>query len=134
MPAIQHGSECSEPTQGDIGAGHAADLSTVPVPNDGDQTVASMLPSNRVRWVARRKAEVVEAVRRGILTLDEARERYDLSIEEFLAWQHGIGLFGLAGLQVYGTQGRERIRTPPADSESEARMHHNAAHNATKSG
>lgn len=49
---------------------------------------------NTVRWVPSRKAEVVDAVRNGFLRLDEACERYALSIEEFLAWQCAIDLHG----------------------------------------
>jgi hypothetical protein len=48
----------------------------------------------------------VAAVRGRILTLDEACEQYALSVEEYLAWQHGIDLFGLAGLRVTGPQRR----------------------------
>jgi hypothetical protein len=77
--------------------------------------------------VAQRKAEVVEAVRGGFLTLDEACERYALSIEEFLTWQHGISLFGLAGLRVYGTQGRESAKLPLAAGGSEVRPRRKAA-------
>jgi hypothetical protein len=53
------------------------------------------------RWVPHRKAELIAAVRGGSLSLDAACRRYDLTIEEFLAWQHGIDLFGMAGLRVY---------------------------------
>src|SRR5215468_5840731 len=38
------------------------------------------------RWVIRRKAEVVAAVRDGLLTLEEACSRYMLTVEEFLSW------------------------------------------------
>src|SRR4028119_712620 len=55
-------------------------------------------PSPR-RWVIRRKAEVVAAVRGGLLSLDEACQRYTLTTEEFLSWQHSIEEFGLAGLR-----------------------------------
>ena len=44
------------------------------------------------------QAEVVAAVRGGLLSLDEACKRYTLTVEEFLAWQHAIDRFGLAGL------------------------------------
>ena len=47
----------------------------------------------------RRKAEVVAAVRGGLLTLDEACERYRLTNEEFLGWQKSIDSHGLAGLR-----------------------------------
>ena len=56
------------------------------------------------RWVPRRKAEVVAAVRGGLLTVDEAYERYRLTAEEFMAWQEAIDQFGLAGLRVSHTR------------------------------
>ena len=52
------------------------------------------------RWVVRRKAVVVAAVRNGSLTLQEACRRYKLSIEEFLAWQRAIDRHGVPGLRV----------------------------------
>lgn len=58
------------------------------------------LPSpNTKRWVVRRKAEVVTAVRAGLLTLEEACERYNLSMEEFLSWQALIDKHGVRGLR-----------------------------------
>ncbi|WP_417612826.1 DUF1153 domain-containing protein [Parasphingorhabdus sp.] len=52
------------------------------------------------RWVIRRKAEVVAAVNGGLLSLEEACDRYDLSLEEFLSWQELIYESGLPGLRV----------------------------------
>ncbi len=61
----------------------------------------SDLPSpGTERWVARRKAQVVQAVRAGRLTLDEACRRYRLSPDEFLAWERTITRHGVAGLRV----------------------------------
>ncbi|MFT6461354.1 MAG: hypothetical protein ACJA0Y_000850, partial [Maricaulis maris] len=51
------------------------------------------------RWVVRRKAEVVAAVRGGLLTLEQACQRYSLTVEEFLGWQRSIDRHGLAGLR-----------------------------------
>jgi len=51
------------------------------------------------RWVIRRKAEVVAAVRGGLLSLEEACSRYTLTVEEFLSWQYSIDQHGLAGLR-----------------------------------
>lgn len=48
-------------------------------------TLDSLPPRDTRRWVVRRKAEVVAAVNGGLLTIDEACERYDLTIEEFAA-------------------------------------------------
>ena len=41
----------------------------------------------------------VAAVRGGLLTLDDACERYRLTNEEFLGWQASIDRHGLAGLR-----------------------------------
>lgn len=51
------------------------------------------------RWVIRRKAEVVAAVRGGLIDLDAALERYGLTVEEFEAWQASIERHGMAGLR-----------------------------------
>jgi hypothetical protein len=71
-------------------------------------------PPGAMRWWPHRKAAVVAAVRGGVLSLNEAQERYALSIEEYLTWQHGIDLFGLAGLRMDGTQ-RRRARNRSAE-------------------
>ena len=48
----------------------------------------------------RRKAEVVAAVSGGLLTVDEACERYSLSLEEFTGWQRAVDRSGMPGLRV----------------------------------
>ena len=58
------------------------------------------LPSpDTKRWVVRRKAVVVHAVRDGAISLQEACRRYRLSVEEFLAWQRAIERYGIPGLR-----------------------------------
>ena len=54
--------------------------------------------------VIRRKAEVVAAVRGGLLSFEEACSRYMLTIDEFLEWQRSIDGCGLAGLRTTRTQ------------------------------
>ena len=68
-------------------------------PTGAPLTLNDLPPANTQRWVIRRKAEVVAAVRGGLLTLDEACERYRLTNEEFLGWQQSIDAHGLAGLR-----------------------------------
>ena len=63
-------------------------------------TIDDLPPPETQRWVARRKAEVVAAVRAGLLNLEEACGRYNLSTEEFLAWEAAIEKHGLGGLRV----------------------------------
>ena len=62
-------------------------------------TLDDLPPPSTTRWVARRKAEVVIAVRGGLLTLEDACRRYALSVEEFLSWQRAVERHGMAGLR-----------------------------------
>jgi hypothetical protein len=59
-------------------------------PNGDVLTKENLPPPNTTRWVIRRKAEVVIAVRGGLLTLDDACKRYRLTTEEFAAWQRAV--------------------------------------------
>jgi len=68
-------------------------------PDGSPLTVADLPPTNTRRWVIRRKAEVVAAVRGGLLSLEEACTRYRLTVEEFLSWQESIDDYGLQGLR-----------------------------------
>ena len=80
----------------------ASESSTTSVrrPEDGVATAVSALPPPTTkRWVIRRKAAVVTAVRAGVLTLEEACQRYHLSVEEFLSWQRLIDRHGMRGLR-----------------------------------
>lgn len=61
-------------------------------------TLNDLPPSDTVRWVARRKAVVVEGVRTGLISLDEACARYSLSVEEFHCWEKSLSKNGLKGL------------------------------------
>ena len=62
-------------------------------------SIQDLPPSGTKRWVIRRKAEVVAGVRGGLITIEEACERYALSIEEFLSWQRLIDNHGVRGLR-----------------------------------
>lgn len=68
-------------------------------PDGSPLTIADLPPEGTKRWVIRRKAEVVAAVRGGLLSLEEACQRYTLTVEEFLSWQSSIDEHGLAGLR-----------------------------------
>ena len=75
-------------------------------PRSGHQpvTLDDLPPPDTKRWVIRRKAEVVAAVRNGVITLEQACERYTLSVEEFLSWQRAIDRHGLRGLRATRVQ------------------------------
>jgi len=68
-------------------------------PDGSPLTVADLPPPGTRRWVIRRKAEVVAAVRGGLLSLEEACQRYTLTVEEYLSWQRSIDRHGLPGLR-----------------------------------
>ena len=75
-------------------------------------TAMDLPPPDTKRWVARRKAVVVNAVRSGAISLEEVCRRYELSVEEFVAWQRAIETHGVAGLRV--TRLQIYRDTPPA--------------------
>jgi hypothetical protein len=68
-------------------------------PDGSPLTIADLPAPGTKRWVVRRKAQVVAAVRGGLLTLEEASSRYMLTADEFLSWQSSIDRHGMAGLR-----------------------------------
>jgi Protein of unknown function (DUF1153) len=76
-------------------------------------------PAGTKRWMARRKAAVVLAVRRGLITQEEACRRYELSEEEFSSWQRSFDAHGVNGLRITSLQryrdghSRRRARGAP---------------------
>jgi hypothetical protein len=88
---------------------------------DADKTRAGALEEGRPalpspdtkRWVVRRKAQVVAGVRSGLLTVEEACRRYNLSSEEYKSWEEALASYGERGLrttrlQVYRGRNRQR--------------------------
>src|SRR5215210_3806441 len=80
-------------------------------------TLDSLPPPNTTRWVVRRKAEVVAAVAGGLLSVDEACQRYTLSLEEFTSWQRAVDRSGMPGLRA------TRIKRLDAGMAAECRGH-----------
>ncbi len=75
-------------------------------------TVDDLPPPETKRWVIRRKAEVVAAVRGGLISLEEACKRYTLTIEEFLSWQHLMESHGMRGLRATRIQDYRQVDKP----------------------
>ena len=69
-------------------------------------------PPNTRRWVVRRKAAVVTAVRTGRITLEEALQRYQLTEEEYRSWERAFEQHGLAGLRTTRVQQYRGPRRP----------------------
>ena len=67
----------------------------------GELLTQERLPATvSTRWTPRRKAEVVVAVAGGLLTFEEACDRYSLSMEELTGWQRAVESSGMRGLRV----------------------------------
>ena len=72
---------------------------TVVGPDGRKLTLADLPEPGIQRWVTRRKAEVVAAVRGGLLSREDACRRYDISDEEFLGWERLYDRHGVKGLR-----------------------------------
>jgi hypothetical protein len=68
-------------------------------PDGAPLTIADLPPRTTKRWVIRRKAEVVAAVRGGLLSLEAACDRYTLTEEEYASWEKAIDRHGMQGLR-----------------------------------
>jgi len=90
-----------------VGNGSAAQKGAV-------SSTDEQLPPTK-RWTARRKAEVLAAVRSGKITMEETMRRYQLTEEEFLVWQRAFEARGLAGLK--GTRLQEYRKGRVAKSQ-----------------
>jgi hypothetical protein len=73
-------------------------------PADDDPThslgLTPNLPIRSERWTVRRKAEVIAAVRGGWVAIEEACRLYQLSVDEFVAWERDLNRHGVPGLRV----------------------------------
>ena len=85
---------------------------------DRQKELDRLPPPETQRWVMRRKAQVVAAVRGGILTIEEACERYRLSEEEFKSWMKLLDSHGVRGLRATRMQ-EYRGRAEPAVQAAE---------------
>lgn len=85
----------------------------VPGPLGKPITLESLPPPDTRRWVVRRKAEVIAAIRGGLLTAAEACARYRLSPEELGLWQESIDRAGIPGLRVTRIQLYKDYVAPP---------------------
>lgn len=81
-------------------------------------TWASLPASSTTRWVTKRKAQLITAIRGGLLTVEEACKRYRLTIDELSEWQAAFDRHGSRGLKVTFLQqhrflrGVDRARSP----------------------
>ncbi|MBR9763661.1 MAG: DUF1153 domain-containing protein [Rhodobacteraceae bacterium] len=76
----------------------------VTLPDGRVMTRADLPPADTRRWVASRKAAVVRGVVHGLISQDEALERYSLSPEEFLEWVSAVANHGEEALKATAVQ------------------------------
>lgn len=76
-----------------------AHVMSVNGPNGQPLTLDDLPAPGIKRWVTRRKAEVVAAVKGGLLSKEDACERYSLSDEEFSGWLRLYANHGAKGLR-----------------------------------
>jgi hypothetical protein len=62
-------------------------------------TLADLPAPDTMRWVVRKKAEIVLAVHCGLLSFEEACLRYALTGEELASWENAFEQHGLTGLR-----------------------------------
>jgi hypothetical protein len=93
-----------------LAIGGLADRSAVA---ETPRSLSELPPPNVGRWTIRRKAAVVTAVTNGVLTREQACQRYQLSEEEFVSWQQAFEAHGLPGLR--STRLQQYRGRPPSD-------------------
>lgn len=62
--------------------------------------LANLPPRDTTRWVASRKAAVVNAVNANALSAEDAMVRYNLTNDELDEWRSALGAHGARGLLV----------------------------------
>jgi hypothetical protein len=77
---------------------------TVTLSDGSILTQADLPPANTGRWVASRKAVVVEAVQHNLITRGEALQRYGLSDEELDGWIGAAERHGREALKATAVQ------------------------------
>jgi hypothetical protein len=107
---VTSGAQYCAPETGDHGRKKAGDggdgkppSRKPPVPLSGIQ-LEDLPPPGVGRWVIRRKAQLVAAVEAGVITRDEALDRYQVSSEEFESWQRSLRRHGIYGLRTTRSQ------------------------------
>ena len=73
-------------------------------------SLADLPPSHETRWVMSRKAKLIEAIHAGLISLEEAAERYRLTLDELTEWQNYFARHGARGLRTTFLQQYRHIR------------------------
>lgn len=85
--------------------------------SDRAEALEKLPPPDTKRWVMRRKAQVVAGVRNGLLTVEEACTRYNISEEEYKSW---VRLMDSHGVRALRTTRLKDYRSPSEIAHSAA--------------
>ena len=85
-------------------------------------TVETLPPADTIRWVPRRKAQMVCAVRGGLISRQEACDRYGISDEELFSWEKSLDDHGLRALRVTKTQRYRQAATSTGEDAQGSRL------------
>jgi len=115
---IESGAQYCAPETGDHGRkkddrGNSAGRKA-PLRLNGIQ-LEDLPPPGVARWVIRRKAQLVAAVEAGVISLDDALDRYSVSAEEFASWQRSFRRHGIYGLRTTRSQIYRGEREPDSN-------------------
>ena len=86
-------------------------LRTLPGPFGSQLSYNDLPPPGTKRWVVRRKVEVVAGVRGGLISLNDALSRYNLTVDEFRSWQRLFDNHGPDGLKITRLREYRRAKT-----------------------
>lgn len=90
-----------------MGSDQLADVSVMAptyVTETQGEALGELPSSNGIRWGMRRKSQLIDAIRCGLLTFEEAQARYRLTVEELASWQAFFETHGQRGLRTTLTQ------------------------------
>lgn len=79
-------------------AENPSDVRSVIGPDGSPLSMTDLPPPGMKRWTARHKAQIVVAVRCGLISLEEACGNYKLTVDELFAWRESYDRHGLRGL------------------------------------
>ncbi|NBX73593.1 MAG: DUF1153 domain-containing protein [Alphaproteobacteria bacterium] len=85
-------------TESHLGYAAPAGVNVLPMAHKSE--LDNLPPPNTTRWVARRKGQVINAVRRGLLSVGDACNRYGISEEEYHSWEKLFDRHGTRALRV----------------------------------
>jgi hypothetical protein len=75
-------------------------------------------PAHGARWTPQRKADLIAAILGGVITLDEAKARYALTIEELSEWRRGLAAAGVRGLKATKRIGTRKELATASEEQS----------------